>query len=412
MPAAAAYRKNTFIVSSLFLCCFFSVHSVSAACSDPDSPLAALIAASADDPGKIPLILVHGINELPENADVNVDNHEWAEFRKLFASSDIAKSYSLFVLQYCSNRQPVSVIAEKLRDLIDRDLADRDHVIVAHSMGGLVAKSYMAETSHQTGRWKGKRGGDTTLGIITLATPHHGTPGANDSGTMKALVPNKYEAVYGAMETIYWRTKDEKDGLATVAADAANRADLRWDNFDNKLDPSSKDINSALAKTNELFAPFMPKLIAYAGTAESKLNPIQTGMLLLELKTGNSKALQQHNMLTLANVGMVNGLGKNFGEADGMVPIESGLFCRPETRVVNPKPKNYVCTSDARVRRFEAGPETGEVRDLPDKNTLSIVRSERGFDHLDMRDNDVVLNYVITDLAAFLKTARTKPAGK
>ena len=408
MSYAFGCKRKTFAVATLFLWIFcVSTTSVFAVCSDPQSPLAALIPASSDGAGKIPLILIHGINETPENADVSVDNQEWAEFRRIFASSEIANSYAIFVLQYCSNRQPVSAIAEKLRDLVDKDLVDRNHVIVTHSMGGLVAKSYMAETRHQTGRWKGMKGGETTMGIITLAAPHHGTPGANDSGTVKSLVPDKYEAVYGAMETIFWRTKEKKDGFATVAADAANRSDLRWDNFDNKLDRSSKDINSKLAKTNELFAPFMSKLIVYAGVTESKINPVQTAMLLLQLKTADSRALQQHNMLTLANIGMVNGLGKNFGEADGMVPYESALFCRAGTGNISQKPNNYVCASDVRVRRFETGTD-GEVRDLPDKNTLSIVRTKRGFDHLDMRDNEVVLNYVIKDLEGFLKTSKTK----
>ena len=408
MSVPTSYFKDTIIVVSVILWCSFSAVAASTVCSDPESPLAALISVSPDNPGMTPLILIHGINETPESADVSVDNQEWAEFRRLFASSEIAGSYSLFVLQYCSNRQPVSVIAENLRDLIDRDLADRDHVIVTHSMGGLVAKSYMAETRHLTGRWKGKRGGETTLGIITLAAPHHGTPGANDPTTMKALVPDKFEAVYQATQSFFWRTKEKNDGAATVSSDAPNRADLRWDNFDNKLDPSSKDINSKLAKTNELFAPFMPKLIAYGGIAESKLSPIETAMLLVQLKTAGTKGLKQHNMLTLANVGMVNGLGKSFGDADGMVPYESSLFCKTGTGSASQKPKNYICESDARVRRFEAGPDSEEVRELPDKNTLSIVRAKRGFDHLDMRDNDVVLNYVVKDLATFLKTAKTK----
>jgi len=131
-------------------------------------------------------------------------------------------------------------------------------------------------------------------------------------------------------------------------------------------------------------------------------------MLLVQLKTADNKDLQQHNMLTLANIGMVNGLGKKFGEADGMVPYQSGLFCRPETGTAHQKPKNYVCVSDARVRRFEPGEVAEEDRDLPDKNTLSITRAKRGFDHLDMRDNDTVLNYVVKDLATLPKPSKTK----
>jgi hypothetical protein len=95
-----------------------------------------------------------------------------------------------------------------------------------------------------------------------------------------------------------------------------------------------------------------------------------------------------------------------------MVPYFSALFCRPETASAGHRPKNYACRSDARVRRFETAPtaETanGEVRDLPDKNTLSIFRTDRGFDHLDMLENEVVLNYVIKDLAT-LSRSRVTP---
>ena len=395
-------------MASLFLCCSLSALSVRAVCSDPESPLAALIAPDSDSPAKTPLILIHGIHGTSDETDVTVYNRTWDGFQRVFGSSDAAKKFSVFVFQYCSDRKNVSTIAEKLRDMIDRDLADRQHVLVAHSMGGLVAKSYMAEARHQTGSWKGKKGGETTLGLITLATPHHGTPGANDSDGMKSFVPDKYETVYRVIETIYWRTKEDKDGLTAMSPDAPNRADLRWDNFDNKLDRSSKDINTTLAKTNEIFAPFMPKLIAYAGFAETRVNPVEIAMLMLQARRANSKAQMQHNMLTLANVGLVNGLGKHFGDADGMVPYTSALFCRSETGAVRQRPKNYVCLSVARVRRFETGETTEEVRDLPDKNTLSIVRAKGGFDHLDMLENEVVLKYVVQDLATFLKGQKTK----
>src|SRR4029078_11231822 len=125
----------------------------------------------------------------------------------------------------------------------------------------LVAKSYMAQTEHKQGNSKGTKGGDTTLELITLATPHHGTPGANDPATFRDLVPEKYKGAFGALQNIYWLSK-KADHLAVLPPAAANRSDLRWDNYDGKINASSTDINVELSRLNTDFEPFNSKLIA------------------------------------------------------------------------------------------------------------------------------------------------------
>lgn len=397
---------SIFVVVVLFLCYSVPTVSAEAKCSDPKSRLADLLISGTDSPAKIPLILIHGIHGTSDEAPVNADNQNWNEFKRIFAKSEsgLSKRYALYLFQYCSDRQPVSEIAATLRDLIDAKLTDRDHVILAHSMGGLVAKSYMTEARHLSGKWKGKNGGDTTLGLITLATPHHGTPGANDLATVDGFIPDAYERVYAAAQNIYWLTKKRNDGAEIMSPNAANRSDLKWDNYDNKLDPASKDINTPLSRTNERFAPYRSKLIAYAGFSHSPLTALEIATLILDTGLANEKALRQHKALTLANIGLVSGLGNHFGEADGLVPFVSGLFCKSSPESATPPPPNYVCTTESRVRRFETGGATGEVpsSQLPNTDTLSIVRSERGFDHLDLLTNEVVLGYVIKDLTTFL----------
>lgn len=360
-----------------------------AVCKDASSPLTALLAHGNDDGKKTPLILIHGHQAVNANEDVTVDANYWKAFLDAFQKDSAATTkFTPYLFQYCSDREPVAKIAEQLRDAIDAKLKDRQHAIVAHSLGGLVATSYMAEATHNSGTWKGKRGGDTVLGIITLATPHHGTPGANDAGTMSKFVPRSLTAAYDAMHRIYWRSGP----LPT----AANRSDLRWDNYDGKLPADSKDINAAQAKRNAAFAPFASKLIAYAGAVDSTLDTFEMAALLLQLKLGNNGS-DDHSKLSLANVGLVNALGNKFGQADGLVPQVSGLFCRSGS--TSTKRKNYVCNPTTRVRRFEFGAD-GSVpsTELPDANTLSIMRTERGFDHLNMLTNADVLNYVLTDL--------------
>lgn len=379
------------------------VGSAFAVCKDASSPLTAMLAHGNDDGKKIPLILIHGHQAVNANEDVTVDANYWNAFLTAFQRDAAASAkFTPYLFQYCSDREPVATIAEQLRDAIDAKLKDRPHAIVAHSLGGLVATSYMAETTHNAGTWKGKRGGDTVLGIITLATPHHGTPGANDVGTMSKFVPKSLTAAYDAMHRIYWRSGP----LPT----AANRSDLRWDNYDGKLPANSKDINTAQAKRNAAFAPFASKLIAYAGAVDSTLNTLELASLLLQLKLGNDGS-DDHSKLSLANVGLVNALGSKFGQADGLVPQVSGLFCR--SGATAPKRKNFVCNSTSRVRRFEFGTE-GSVpsTELPDANTLSITRTERGFDHLNMLTNAAVIEFALKDIVAFTKASVASPQMK
>ncbi len=393
--------KARFLLIAVYL--FASAIHAFAACGDANSPLSALIKQGTDDGKKVPLILIHGHQGVDSRQSVDQDVGYWNKFLAAFQQNAEASSkFTIYLFQYCSDREPVAKIAEQLRDAIDARLNDRPHVIVAHSLGGLVATSYMAETTHLSGVWKGKRGGDTVLGLITLATPHHGTPGANDAATMRKFVPKSLSAAYDAMHRIYWRSGP----LPT----AANRSDLRWDNYDGKLPADSKDINTAQAKRNAAFAPFANKLIAYSGAVDSTLDTFELASLLLQLRLGQNGG-DDHSKLSLANVGLVNALGNKFGHADGLVPQVSGLFCRAGSSAT--KRKNYVCNSTSRVRRFEFGTE-GSVpaTDLPDANTLSITRTSRGFDHLNMLTNAVVIEFALKDIVDFTKTSVASPRMK
>jgi hypothetical protein len=257
----------------------------------------------------------------------------------------------------------------------------------------------MAETVHLSGNWKGKKGGDTTLGIITLAGPHHGSPGANDTETLKKFVPDRYEKFYDALQRVYWKAGTDDDNGAPPASSRVNRSDLRWDNYDGKLDHSPGDINSALAKRDKAFEPYAAKLIAYGGSIEATSSPLAIAGLLVEAGFGGDKNVSKHKSLAFANVGIVTALGRKFGEADGMVPMSSALFCKTPAKTVTGK--YTICTSFSRVRRFEIG-AAGELPadQLPDTNTLSILRSPSGYDHFDMLVNPDVLNYVVNDLLA------------
>lgn len=67
-------------------------------------------------------------------------------------------------------RQGMEVSAERLKDVVDAVRGDRRVVVLAHSMGGLVARW-----------WWGVLGGHRVCdGLITIGTPHRGAPKALD----------------------------------------------------------------------------------------------------------------------------------------------------------------------------------------------------------------------------------------
>lgn len=387
----------------------------------------------ADDPRKMPLILIHGIRGTKPCSAKNTENEYWKAFKDALSrpeNQDIRESYSVYIFQYCSDVVELSQIALELRDLIDgaEGLIDRNHYIIAHSMGGLVAKSYMTETVHLKGRWVGKTGGDTTLELITLATLHHGTPGANSPEALDRLfATGSFDTILGTQSwktlfeianEMYWKGAAGENHPSVTDSTIPNRSDLRWDNYDFKLDAFSKDINQPLAKRNLLFQRYTSKLIAYGGFLDTTFRPLEAIKTLLEMRgTGFDNTFDTHRKLSVANYFLVNGLNKNFGFTDGLVPFKSSLFCDNEQIISlssiskQPNPKNYICRSPSRVRRFEPGTE-GEVAksELPDAKTLSIFRIQRGYDHLDMVENPDVLSYVFRDLRAFSRSRKPMDA--
>lgn len=145
---------------------------------------------------RIPLILVHGIHG-NENEITNIDKitqpnwDYWLPIRAyLFTRHqfNLREKYKVYAFFYESDKFPVRDIGKAFRYWVDArtsqtpntesKLDDVPFVLLAHSMGGLVSKAFM-EDILQAGEWAYGAAGERVLKLITLATPHHGTPGAN-----------------------------------------------------------------------------------------------------------------------------------------------------------------------------------------------------------------------------------------
>ena len=226
---------------------------------------------------RIPLILIHGLdgtedlqgNGIIEDQDIIKSRQSyWKDFLEYFnrhpRHPDLSNYYKIYEYYYLSNIKSVWNIARSLRNHIDVELhkgkiADVPFVILAHSMGGLVARSYMEEHWENVGKYKGKRAGERVLKLITLATPHHGTPLANDD-RFDPLVNPGWSLCLAPYDSIFWEYKESCHACISDPTHP-NRAALRWDNYYSDI---FTDRNDWLRNLNSK-SLYDNKIIAYCG---------------------------------------------------------------------------------------------------------------------------------------------------
>jgi triacylglycerol esterase/lipase EstA (alpha/beta hydrolase family) len=264
-----------------------------------------------DDDGKrIPLILVHGIHGSDDTRDLTKRTEYWKAFiGKFYGDPVLKKIYALYAFQYYSDAEGVQNIAIHLGRKIDAQLADRQQVLLAHSMGGLVAKSYMVDYRHASGKWSGRSGGDKTRLLITLASPHHGTPGANDTDAIKQHMGLGWQPLFGSVNLIYWTKHNTFLAPPSLSSSKPNRSDLRWDNFDGNS-PGS-DVNSWLRSANGKFTAYSSKTITYGGA----LRPTTTSFTSVDAfkRLVRVASAGDHAQLEFTNDSMIYGLKDAFG---------------------------------------------------------------------------------------------------
>lgn len=212
---------------------------------------------------KLPLILIHGLNAgdifAPPQADA------WDNFLNYHNGNPALKAiFKPYLVSYYSNAASVSNLGGALCDVIDKmnrddpdNFGNKNFVLVGHSMGGLVARNSLT-FRQDSGAFSGKALGERVLKIITLATPHHGSPLANDqardqrAGIGWKTVIDGYERLFRS---------------SGPAWDQVNRSDLRWDNYDGLLDynsyPDEKNFWLDDLNQNRIHDS---KIIAYSGT--------------------------------------------------------------------------------------------------------------------------------------------------
>jgi len=353
-----------------------------AAAADAGSGNFKLIALSGNadtdcnGPDCVAVLLIHGLygtetNDAPERrCDLNApaaDDCSWGPLiSHLRKQQPLWKKIRIYIFRYMSsNGYSTMGIGRALREKVESPpdncsdccvdcpaLARARFIIVAHSLGGIVARQFMNSRTDTDP----KRGADLISGVITLATPHHGTPLANrllrdsrvrrKAGTSpvpkwecaeSSLLKLKYPQIltlplldpwdpactFDLADWGYWSWMNSSPDLER-SAEQPNRSDLLWDEHDDffavdrQRVPSPQEVNADLLHLTadaRQWPDDSRKLIVYGSSVATEDAP----GIYDALQSGLSK----HYWLKAFAALSANGL--HLYLSDGLVPLASAM---------------------------------------------------------------------------------------
>jgi len=189
----------------------------SAPISAPSMAWAALAPVDASPLGdRTPLLLIHG------NGSEDRKDFGWTEYlARAGADAELSALYKTYLFDYDSKQRNL-INGVALGDALASvpELAGRDVVMLAHSRGGVVARYMMNLYALPDGRPAGER----VRALVTLGTPHRGSPGADPVLTLYTL-DHQYDG-----ETLPFLTRFY-DSIHKTDTDLY----LLWDDADNRL---------------------------------------------------------------------------------------------------------------------------------------------------------------------------------
>jgi len=130
--------------------------------------------------GRIPLVLIHGWQpaklSCPSFNEFRPEDETFAGFLEVIQDdpdySHITERYKIYMLRYPTNERILATSEFLWNEIDSRELDGA--VLIGHSMGGLVGRAMMAAHADEL---------DRIGGLITLGTPHEGSPLGDYAGT-------------------------------------------------------------------------------------------------------------------------------------------------------------------------------------------------------------------------------------
>jgi len=279
-------------------------------------------------PECVPVILIHGIHGSRKSGACGLDadpamDCNWAPLFEYLAEEhpELWRKLHIYVFRYLADRgESVIEMGRQLRLAMERDRSywSNPTIVIGQSMGGLVARALLAHRSHPF-TFSGFREVGT---IITLATPHHGTPLANRVLRNALAERNTHSpaAPLDLFDALYWGWS----GSPHLAhnAELPNRSDLLWDDYDGlfaevreDLRAEDVEVNHSLERLNCLDLG-ETKLVVYGG----QLYPPMPGAI----RPGSDEFDTIGQLLETA--GKLLGRQLGYNRNDGFVPLDSALF--------------------------------------------------------------------------------------
>jgi pimeloyl-ACP methyl ester carboxylesterase len=301
---------------------------------------------------KTPLIFIHGNGGEKDGSPFGWDKY----IKAIQTNVTLKKKYKVYLFKWNSNKDNLAG-GLALGGILDQyqELYDKSIVIVAHSRGGLIARYFMNYYQITQGTFQGRLGGDKVKKLLTLATPHHGSPGADGIFDRFSFDYNHYDLTAFALCGIAlheWIFQDSYKYILWDDADKELTDDLVTWNSACALGSYSAFLMSTFSDISALNVKesYHKKIIAYGGNCYKKISA--DFVILSPLLLGYSNLVDAPN--SLIHVGLkqlsvliaempiipngyldgnqgisIDNSYRPFKANDGMVPLISSLFLRP-----------------------------------------------------------------------------------
>lgn len=199
---------------------------------------------------KIPLIIIHGLNNTIQTEEIK------SLTDRLAGDAALIPYFQVFTFEY-DTHVSIEVSGKSAAERIAGLVGGRSFVVIGHSLGGLVARTALERFGREA---EGVDLLNQCLRLVTLGTPHRGTPAANEKWV--ADVEQRYPFLRSAREKAEATT-----GLTFTRASVRQMA---WDDFDGRTPATAREdrsefLNALNAALPGLSAQTSQKYVFYGG---------------------------------------------------------------------------------------------------------------------------------------------------